>query len=149
MTTQSVDFLLRQKGIAATRPRRIIADALFSLGGHVGAEELHARVREREPGIGLATVYRTLKTLTEAGLADECDFGQGRKKYEGAGRSHHDHLICLGCGGVVEFDVPEIERLQQGVVRKYGFVSAGHRMDLFGWCPKCSARKGRGARRAR
>ncbi len=151
MTGQGIDSLLQGNGIASTRPRRIITEDLFSFGCHIGAEELHARVREREPGIGLATVYRTLKTLTDAGLAAERDFGQGRRKYEGAGRSHHDHLICLECGVVVEFDVPEIERLQKVVVKKYGFLPAGHRMDLFGWCPRCknaAARKGGRARPA-
>lgn len=137
MAHHDIDSLLREKGIAATRPRRIIADALLSRGGHVGAEELHALVRGREPGISLATVYRTLKTLTDTGIVVERDFGQGRRAYEGAGSGHHDHLICLGCGEVVEFDVPEIERLQTVVVKKYGFIPAGHRMDLYGWCPRC------------
>jgi Fur family ferric uptake transcriptional regulator len=146
--TKRVDIekVLRGRGIAATRPRRVIADALLSRGGHVGAEELHDLVSAKEPRIGLATVYRALKLFTSVGLVSERDFGEGRRRYESAGEEHHDHLICLGCGAVVEFDVPEIERLQEVVARRNGFVPAGHRMDLFGYCPSCvgKAREGKG-----
>jgi Fur family ferric uptake transcriptional regulator len=132
-----VDVMLRQRGITATSRRLLIADILLSRGGHLGAEELHALAHEEEPRIGLATVYRTLKLFTSKGLLAQRDFGEGRRRYENTGDGHHDHLICLDCGAVVEFDVPEIERLQAEVARGNGFLPVSHRMELFGYCPSC------------
>ena len=128
---------LRKKGLKTTHQREAIVDAFLRTSGHVGLDELLARARRTHPGVGLATVYRTIKLLEEAGLAASRHFQSGQTLYEVAqGRAHHDHLICQQCGFIVEFESDEIEEIQSDVARRSGFNVLRHRHELFGLCEK-------------
>ena len=128
---------LTKKGLKSTRQRDIIAEKFFSHSGHVSIEGLLALARQDYPRLGYATVYRTLKLLTECGLAAERRFGEGQTMYEAAGDlEHHDHLICLECGHVLEFHNEAIEREQERVARSFGFTVIRHRHELYGLCPR-------------
>ena len=128
---------LRKHGLKTTQQREAIVDAFLRTSGHVALDDLLARARRTHPGVGLATVYRTVKLLEEAGLAASRQFQSGHTLYEVAqGRAHHDHLICRQCGYIVEFESDEIERLQLAAARKMGFNVLSHRHELFGICEK-------------
>jgi len=128
---------LAKKGLKSTRQRDVIAQKFFGAATHVSIEELLALARAEHPKVGYATVYRTLKLLTECGLAAERRFGDGHTTYETAGDSaHHDHLICVECGFVLEFHNEEIEREQERVARSFGFNVMRHRHELYGLCPR-------------
>jgi Fur family transcriptional regulator, ferric uptake regulator len=128
---------LRQKGLKTTQQREAIVDAFLRTSGHVALDALLARARRTHPGVGLATVYRSVKLLEEAGLAASRQFESGHTLYEVVqGKSHHDHLICQRCGFIVEFESDEIERLQESAARKMGFNVLRHRHELFGLCEK-------------
>ena len=134
---------LLKKGLKSTRQRDIIATKFFASTGHLTIEDLLAMAREEYPKVGYATVYRTLKLLTECGLAAERRFGEGQTVYEAAGDlEHHDHLICLECGHVLEFHNESIEREQDRVARSFGFNVIRHRHELYGLCPKARGIKG-------
>lgn len=134
---------LAKKGLKSTKQRDIIAHQFFSTGGHLSIEELLGLAREEYPRVGYATVYRTLKLLTECGLAAERRFGEGQTMYETAGDTeHHDHLICLECGHVLEFHNEDIEREQERVARSFGFNVIRHRHELYGLCPRARGIKG-------
>ncbi len=129
---------MAKKGLRSTKQRDAIVDAFFVQPDHVSIEELLARVRERDAAIGYATVYRTLKLLTESGVADEHRFGDGLARYELADEeAHHDHLICVECAKITEFEAPDIERLQDEVARRFGFVTRFHKHEIYGVCPDC------------
>lgn len=115
-----------------TDQRRIIAEVLQDAADHPDVEALHARSVARDERISIATVYRTVKLLEEAGILEKHEFGDGRARYEDAERDHHDHLINLLTGEVIEFVDPEIEILQERIARKLGFDLKGHRMELYG-----------------
>jgi len=119
-----------------TRQREAILDAFLSAKGHITGEELHSRVREESPGIGYTTVYRTMKLLCDAGLAMERHFDDGVTRYE-IEHEHHDHLVCVKCGKIVEFECSMIESAQDRIVNEYGFRLLRHRHELYGHCPKC------------
>jgi Fur family ferric uptake transcriptional regulator len=119
-------------GLRMTAQRRVIAGVLDTSRDHPDVEELFARSSARDPGISLATVYRTVKTLEEAGILEKVDFGDGRARYEDAERDHHDHLIDMATGRVIEFCDPEIEALQEKIAAKLGYRLLGHKMELYG-----------------
>lgn len=128
---------LTKKGLKSTRQRDVIAQKFFAAATHVSIEDLLALARSEHPRVGYATVYRTLKLLTECGLAAERRFGDGHTTYETAGDSaHHDHLICVECGFVLEFHNEAIEREQERVARSFGFNVMRHRHELYGLCPR-------------
>ena len=131
--------LIQERGLKRSRPRDVIVEVFSSMGGHVTVEKLARRVRERDAGIGVATVYRTMKLLTELGLATARQFGaDGQTRYEAAGpERHHDHIICTRCGAIVEFENPDLEALQLRIARRHGFRLAGHRVELYGECGAC------------
>ncbi len=131
---------IKQKGLKVTRQRDLIVDTFFSINAHASVEELYDEIRKREPGIGFATVYRTLKLLKESGLAREWNFGDGHARYEHVtdADEHHDHLICVDCGAIEEFENEDIERLQEQVAAQHGFQLTHHTMELYGRCRKCS-----------
>lgn len=134
---------LDKKQLKSTRQRDIIARRFFSTDGHLSIEDLLALAREENPRIGYATVYRTLKLLTECGLAAQRRFGEAQALYETAGDTeHHDHLICIECDHVLEFTNDEIERLQEQVARSFGFSLVRHKLELYGLCPKARGIKG-------
>ena len=120
------------KGLRMTGQRRTIARVIESSPDHPDAEILYARACAIDPKISLATVYRTVKLFDEAGILDKLEFGDGRARYEDAERTHHDHLIDLETGKVIEFVDPEIEALQEKIAAKLGYRLTGHRLELFG-----------------
>ncbi|MGB1390009.1 MAG: Fur family transcriptional regulator [Paracoccaceae bacterium] len=120
------------KGLRMTGQRRVIAHVLEDNADHPDVEELYARASEMDPNISLATVYRTVKLFEEAGILDKLEFGDGRARYEDAERDHHDHLIDLNTGEVIEFVDPEIEALQEKIAQKLGYELRGHRLELYG-----------------
>ncbi|WP_136442254.1 Fur family transcriptional regulator [Pacificoceanicola onchidii] len=122
----------RDKGLRLTGQRRTIAEILESSRDHPDAEELHARAAAVDPGISIATVYRTVKLFEERGILEKVDFGDGRARYEDAKREHHDHLIDTTTGTVIEFVDPEIEALQEKIARKLGYRLTGHKLELYG-----------------
>jgi Fur family transcriptional regulator, ferric uptake regulator len=128
---------LRKKGLKTTHQREAIVDAFLKTSGHVNLEDLLSSVRKKQPTVGLATVYRTVKLLEEAGIAAARHFGPGQTLYEvNEGRAHHDHLICDSCGFITEFENDEIETLQDMAARKVGFNVVRHRLELYGLCEK-------------
>ena len=136
-TTRDIETLLHEAEIAPTAQRRVIAQAIRDNTGHPDAETIYHLARQIDPHLGIATVYRTLKLFAEKGLVDRHDFGDGRARYEVAPESHHDHLICVRCGQVVEFARDRIEELQVEVAREEGFELLDHRMELYGLCGEC------------
>ncbi len=137
-----LEAYMAKKGLRSTAQRRVIAEAFFDGPHHITIEELLARVRQRDPHVGYATVYRTLKLFTECGLAQERDFGDGRTRYELSDESadhHHDHLICLVCSTVIEFHDDKIETLQAKVARRFGFRAERHKHEIYGTCSTCLA----------
>jgi len=129
---------LKEKELKLTAQRALILETFLNRGGHISAEELYQKAKEKQSNVGFATVYRTLKHLTLCGLARELDFGDGRIQYEPEyNRQHHDHMVCTRCGAYIEFLNPKIEELQEQVSRKHGFKTTSHRMQLFGICSKC------------
>lgn len=140
--SQSIIDRCAAKGLRLTEQRRIIARVLEESADHPDAEILHARAAAIDPKISLATVYRTLRVFDEAGILDKLEFGDGRARYEDAERAHHDHLIDLTTGQVIEFVDPEIEALQEKIAERLGYRLKGHRLELFGVPAKGAARKG-------
>ena len=120
------------KGLRMTDQRRTIAGVLQEADDHPDVEELFNRAVTEDPKISLATVYRTVKLFEEAGILDKHDFGDGRARYETADRSHHDHLIDMNSGEVIEFMDPDIEALQEKMAAKLGYELRGHRLELYG-----------------
>ena len=127
---------LSRHGLKQTRQRDAILDTFIRAPGHVTSEDLYERVRGEHPEIGAATVYRTLKLFVEAGLANAHHFRDGVTLYEHEGR-HHDHLICLGCGEIVEFRNQVIEDGLVDVAKQQGYRLTQHRLHLYGYCPSC------------
>ncbi len=120
------------KGLRITGQRRVIAQVLEDAEDHPNVEELHARAIRIDPRISLATVYRTVKLLDETGILERIDFGDGRARYEDAERAHHDHLIDMTTGHVIEFVDPDIEALQERIARRLGYRLKGHKLELYG-----------------
>ncbi|BBU56896.1 MULTISPECIES: Fur family transcriptional regulator [Mameliella] len=130
--TDSISDRCTAKGLRMTDQRRTIAEVLERATDHPDVEDLYARASARDPNISIATVYRTVKLFEEAGILERVDFGDGRARYEDAEREHHDHLIDLNSGEVIEFVDPEIEALQEKIAEKLGYRLKGHRMELYG-----------------
>ncbi len=120
------------KGLRMTGQRRTIARVLQQSADHPDVEELYARASAEDEGISIATVYRTVKLFEEAGILERLEFGDGRARYEDAERDHHDHLIDMHSGEVIEFVDPEIEALQEKIAAKLGYKLKGHRLELYG-----------------
>ncbi len=136
-TKRDIRGLLRAHGITCSNPRIAITSVLYELGLHIDAAELHRTANLRVPGIGRATIYRTLQLLRDRGLVAEREFGDGLRRYEFRSESHHDHLICLVCGSILEFEEPSIEALQVQVASRHGFEVLRHRLELYGHCRSC------------
>ena len=119
-------------GLRLTDQRRTIASVLEEAEDHPDVEELYARASTADPRISLATVYRTVKLFEEAGIIEKLEFGDGRARYEDAEREHHDHLIDIQSGEVIEFVDPDIEELQERIARRLGYELRGHKLELYG-----------------
>lgn len=129
---------LTGQGLRSTSQRDAILKTFVEAGQHLSAEELYARVKKTYPGIGYATIYRTLKLLAGAGLAEERRFEDGFTRFEYRNTdAHHDHLICTRCGVIVEFKNERIEALQHDVAREKGFKVQSHKLELYGLCAAC------------
>lgn len=132
----------RRLGLRMTGPRKVIVAVLDRADDHPDAVELHRRAAEADPRISLATVYRTVKLLQDRGILARHAFADGRARYETAAQSHHDHLICLETGRVIEFQSDEIERLQEEVARRLGYAIVSHRLEIYARPLKGRARRG-------
>lgn len=132
MTPPTIIERCEAAGLRMTEQRRVIARVLQNSEDHPDVEELYARASEVDGGISIATVYRTVKLFEESGILERLEFGDGRARYEDAERDHHDHLIDLHSGEVIEFVDPEIEELQERIAAKLGYDLRGHKMELYG-----------------
>ena len=137
-----IEKLCVEKGLRMTEQRRVIARVLSTSEDHPDAEELHRRAAAVDSRISLATVYRTVRLFEEAGIIERHDFRDGRSRYEEAGDDHHDHLIDLKSGDVIEFVNDEIEALQEAIARKLGYKLVDHRLELYGIRFKSAGRVG-------
>jgi len=134
---------LREQGLPVTTQREQVAEAVLESRGHLSVEDIEQRLRERGLHIGKATVYRTLDILARSGLITERDFGEGFRRYERVpGHPHHEHLICIRCGKVIEFTNDRLERLKALVAEEYGFEHHHHRLDIYGVCRECQLKDG-------
>ena len=127
-----LEALCNEKGLRITEQRRVIARVLSEADDHPDVEKVYERASQIDPGISIATVYRTVRLFEEAGILDRHDFGYGRARYEPAPEAHHDHLIDVESGKVIEFVDPELEQLQKSIAEKLGFRLVDHRMELYG-----------------
>jgi Fur family ferric uptake transcriptional regulator len=135
---EALRSFLKEKGFKSTRQRDIIAHEFLIAGEHMTSEELYNRVSKKHREIGHTTVYRTLKLLKKSGLATERVFADNLTRYEPiTPDEHHDHLICLKCGSITEFEDSRLERLQQKIAEGFGFNTVSHKMELYGYCKEC------------
>ena len=133
---------LADHGLKYTRQRQVIGEVFFASGGHLSIDEVLHLAQGKMPGIGYATVYRTMKLLADSGMASGHRFGSDYTRYEPAYEGHHhDHLVCVVCGTIIEFEDEEIERLQEAVARSHGFTIMSHRHVILGRCGACQAKQ--------
>ena len=130
--TKDIIQRCEQNGLRMTDQRRTVAQVLEASQDHQDVEELYARALKLDPRISIATVYRSVKLFEESGLLEKLEFGDGRARYEDAERDHHDHLIDMNSGEVVEFIDPDIEALQEKIAERLGYRLKGHRLELYG-----------------
>lgn len=140
MTEEQEVFLkhIQKSGLKRTAQRDLILDVFLRTEDHLSSEDLYRLVQKEDPSIGHTTVYRTLKLLTEAGLAREARFGDGRTRYEhNYKHQHHDHMICNECGLTIEFYSAELEAIQDSIAAKHKFEPTYHSLRINGLCAKC------------
>ncbi len=132
------------EGLKATKQREEILTIFLNSSGHKNLAQIYAQVAKTNPKIGYVTVYRTLKLLARLGLAVQRKFADGETRYEPASEgTHHDHLICLDCGEIIEFEDQALEALQNRIARRHRFRISHHRMELYGRCEECNRKKRR------
>ncbi|NCN40109.1 transcriptional repressor [bacterium] len=134
---QNFRRMVREMGLKVTQQRLAILEALSGGQAHVTAQEVFEEVHETHPEIGFATVYRFLRKMAESEMVTEVRMGGLPARYELTPRRHHDHLTCTSCGLIVEFEKPEIEKLQEEVAQSQGFELTSHVLELYGLCPRC------------
>lgn len=133
---------IQKYGLRRTAQRDLILEIFLKTEEHLSSEDLYWLVQKEDPAVGQTTVYRTLKLLTEAGLAREVRFGDGKTYYEHHyNHEHHDHMICTECGKVIEFFSPEIEALQDAMAEKFGFKPTHHSLRILGICEECQSKE--------
>ena len=136
---------IQKAGLRRTAQRDLIMEIFLRTEEHLTSEDLYWLVQKHDPTVGHTTVYRTLKLLTEAGLAREVRFGDNKTYYEHHyNHEHHDHIICLRCAAIIEFQEPRIENLQEQVMARHGFRITSHSLRLFGYCQACQAEQAQG-----
>lgn len=134
--------LFSSEGLKSTKQRQEILNVLLNLKGHRNLSQIYAQVSKTNPKIGYVTVYRTLKLLTKLGLAEQRKFADGETRYEMVSSgTHHDHLICIECGKIIEFHDNNLESLQNKIAKRYKFNTFFHRMELYGQCEICLNKK--------
>jgi len=135
-------YFLKRKGLKLTQQREEILQAFLKMEEHLSTEDLYKVVKRKNPNIGHATVFRTLKLLIEAGIAREVYLGDRRVRFEhGHGHRHHDHLVCQVCSKLIDTVNPEIEKLQDDLCKKFDFIPTSHRLQIFGICKECKRKK--------
>lgn len=132
MTISRIEQQCIDSGMKMTEQRRVIARVLSDAQDHPDVEEVYRRAAEQDSRISIATVYRTMRLFEDAGIVERHDFGDGRARYEESPEEHHDHLINVKTGKVIEFQNEEIERLQEAIAKKHGLKLVGHRLELYG-----------------
>ena len=133
---------ISQEGLNATKQREEILNIFLNSSGHKSLAQIYAQVAKTDPKIGYTTVYRTMKLLTRLGLATQRKFGDSETRYEPASEeTHHDHLICLDCGRIIEFEDQTLEALQNGIAQRHRFKISHHRLELYGRCEECNRKK--------
>ncbi len=133
---------IQQQGLKRTAQRDLILDVFLRTEGHLSGEDLYRLVHDEDPNVGQTTVYRTLRLLTDAGLAREVRFGDGRAHYEhNYKHQHHDHMICSECGKIIEFYSPELEAIQDAMAAKYKFQLTEHLLRMIGICSDCRRKR--------
>jgi len=142
--TSRLEQLCHDKGLKMTEQRRIIARVLSDSTDHPDVEQVHRRATAIDPRISIATVYRTVRLFEEANILERHDFGDGRARYEEISDSHHDHLIDVQSGRVIEFQNEEIEALQQRVAERLGYRLVGHRLELYAVPNEGGSKRGQG-----
>jgi Fur family transcriptional regulator, ferric uptake regulator len=144
MESSILKNFIKTRGLRQSGQRDRVVETFLSQKGHISAEELLSQVRIKDRRVGLTTIYRTLKLLTQCGLAVERKFNRQVSTFEPARLGqHHDHLICLGCGRISEFENKNIETLQEDVARKHDFFITHHVLELYGTCGDCSQKSGK------
>lgn len=149
MSTNNVEYsvlldkfkqILKNNGLKFTKQREFLLRSLYNSSEHFTPENLYLRIKDKDPNlnIGVATVYRTLNLLEEAGMVTSISFGVQGKKFELATKPHHDHMICKSCGQIIEFEDATIEKRQAAIAKEYNFELTGHLMQLYGLCLKCN-----------
>lgn len=130
-TADALEIKLKDSGARMTAPRRVIARVLGEAVDHPDVEELHRRAQKLDPGISLATVYRTLRLFEQLGIVERHAFHTGRARYEHGGQEHHDHFVNVKSGEVIEFHAPEIEALQAEIAARHGYRILDHRLVIY------------------
>jgi len=149
METKQFKALISGGGLKTTKQREEILNVFLNSPGHKNLTQLYFQVAKVNPKIGYTTVYRTLKLLTRLGLATERKFADGETRYERTSQgSHHDHLICLDCGKIIEFEDKVLETLQTTIAQRYRFKPFHHRLELYGLCSDCASKKGKQGRKS-
>lgn len=130
---------LKEQGLPVTQQREAIAEVVFASQAHLSVDEIETELRQQEHRIGKATIYRTLDLLVRSNLVEEHDFGEGFKRYEHrlSPQPIHEHLICLNCGSVTEFESTEVHRIEAQVATEHGFRPTRHKLDIYGLCKNC------------
>ncbi len=129
---------IQEKGLRNTQQREVILDAFLSTDKHITVEDLFNVIKEKNPGIGYATVHRNLNLLFESGIADEIKIGNQKTRYEPKlGQTHHDHLICIKCKSFIEVHDDKIEKLQDKLAEANDFIPVRHKLEIYGICKKC------------
>ena len=136
---------LKSNGMLYSEQREQVLDIFLKIEEHPTINDIYDLVRKKHPQIGLATLYRTMKVICEVGLARETDFGGSIRRFEHKYKhQHHDHLVCLKCGRIIEVMSPEIEKLQENLAKKHRFKAVRHRMEIFGLCKNCKGKETQG-----
>lgn len=135
---EKLELFVREKQLKKSAQRNIILDIMSKTNKHLTVDEIHSLVKKNYPDIGIATIYRTVHLLCEAGISKELVINSSTTRYEIITDHHHDHLICTGCGIFIEIYSDKIEKEQQQLADKHGFTLTDHRLMLFGLCPECT-----------
>lgn len=139
---QTFQKYLATQGLNLTRQREEVLRCLMAAETHLSLDDVYATAKRKDPTIGRATVFRTLRLLQECGLVSAVGSADGRARFElKADRPHHDHMICIQCGRIIEFESPMMERFQNEAIKRQGFVALWHRHEIFGRCVGCNRRR--------
>jgi len=139
-TNKALIELCQEKGMRVTSKRNIICEVLEKSGGHLNAEEVYHLAKKKDKSIGVATVYRTLKIMKDAGVIEGQTFGQDYNRFESPTKDHHDHLVCTSCGKIDEFVNEKLEEMKEKVSEKNHFKMLSHKLEIYGLCADCQAK---------